>query len=69
MKVWKVDNYCIGPAEDTKYDNTSELLEDVLNTYEKQGASIKEIVETEKGNFRIIYTVEDVDIDKPKFGV
>ena len=69
MKVWKVDNYCIGPAEDAEYDNTSELLEDILNTYEKQDASIKEIIETEKGNFRIIYTVEDIDLDKHKFGV
>lgn len=38
------------------------MLEDVLNRYEKAGAIVQEIIETEKGNFRIIYTVEDVDI-------
>ena len=32
------------------------------------GAIIREIIETEKCNFRIIYTVEDVDADKP-FGI
>lgn len=42
MKIWKVDNYCIGPAVDAEYDNTSETLEDVLNTYERRGAIIKE---------------------------
>lgn len=65
MKVWKVDNYCLGLAEDAGHDNISELLEGILNSYEKQGASIKEIIETKKGNFRIIYTVEDMDMDKP----
>lgn len=69
MKVWKVDNYCIGPAEDSLYDTTAEMLEDVLNRYEKARAIVQEIIETEKGNFRIIYTVEDVDADKPIFGI
>ena len=36
--------------------------------YSKEGAIIREIIETEKGNFRIIHTVEDVDADKP-FGI
>ena len=61
MKVWKVDNYCIGPAEDSSYDTTAETLAQVLNQYEKAGASIKEIIEIERGNFRIIYTVDDVE--------
>lgn len=69
MKVWKVDNYCIGPAEDYPYDTTAEVLADVLNRYEKAGAIIREIIETKKGNFRIIYTVEDIDADKPIFGI
>lgn len=61
MKVWKVDNYCIGPSEDSSYDTTAETLAQVLNQYEKAGASIKEIIEIERGNFRIIYTVDDAD--------
>ena len=61
MKVWKVDNYCIGPAEDSPYDTTAETLTHVLNQYEKAGASIKEIIEIKKGNFRIIYTIDDVE--------
>ena len=69
MKIWKVDNYCIGPAEDSPYDTTAEVLADVLNGYEKAGAVIREITETERGNFRIIYTVEDIDADKPIFGI
>lgn len=60
MKLWKVDNYCIGPAVDADYDNTAETLEDVLNTYEKQGAKIQQIILESKGNYQIIYTVEDM---------
>lgn len=41
------------------YDTTAEVLADILNRYEKGGACIKEIIETKKGNFRIIYTVEN----------
>lgn len=67
MKVWKVDNYCIGPAEGEPYDTTAETLAYVLNNYEKAGASIKEIIETKKGNFRIIYTVENLEEFKNKF--
>ena len=67
MKVWKVDNYCIGPTEDAPYDTTAETLAYVLNNYEKAGASIKEIIETKKGNFRIIYTVENLEDFKNKF--
>lgn len=59
MRIWKVDNYCIGPPEDYPYDTTAEVLADILNRYEKGGACIKEIIETKKGNFRIIYTVEN----------
>lgn len=67
MKVWKVDNYCIGPAEDSPYDTTAETLAYILNQYEKAGASIKEVIETKKGNFRIIYTVEDTEYFKENF--
>lgn len=67
MKVWKVDNYCIGSADDAPYDTTSETLAYILNNYEKAGASIKEIIETKKGNFRIIYTVENLEDFKNRF--
>ena len=69
MRVWKVDNYCIGPAEDAPYDTTAEVLADVLNRYEKAGATIREVIENKRGHFRIIYTVEDVDAHKPIFGI
>ena len=66
MKIWKVDSYCIGPAVDAELDNTNDLLADILTTYEKQEAMVREILEPTKGNFRIIYTVEN---DSKSYGI
>ena len=63
MKIWKVDNYC---------GSTSEDMEEVLNTYEKQGAAIKQIIThtNDSGdnwlNFSVVYTVED---DTRNYGI
>ena len=59
MKQWRVDNYIIGPAVDAEYDNTADELAEVLNSYEKKGYKIQEIIEVREGFFRIIYTSED----------
>ena len=59
MKIWKVDNYCVPRSED---------MEEVLNTYEQQGATIRQILThtddsfgttTTWLNFSVVYTVED----------
>lgn len=59
MKQWKVDNYTIGPAIDADYDNTADELVEILNSYERKGYKIQEIIEVREGFFRIIYTVEN----------
>ena len=59
MKQWRVDNYIIGPAVDAEYDNTADELAEVLNSYERKGYKIQEIIEVREGFFRIIYTSED----------
>lgn len=58
MKQWRVDNYIIGPAVDAEYDNTADELAEVLNSYERKGYKIQEIIEVREGFFRIIYTSE-----------
>ena len=58
MKQWRVDNYIIGPAVDAGYDNTADELAEVLNSYERKGYKIQEIIEVREGFFRIIYTSE-----------
>lgn len=59
MKIWKVDNYRV---------SSSEGMEKVLNTYEKQGAIIRQIITytdnsfgatTTWLDFAVLYTVED----------
>ena len=63
MKVWKVDNYCVPEITD---------LERVLNIYEKQGATIRQIItHTDTNgesflNFAVVYTIED---DSRDYGV
>ena len=59
MKQWRVDNYIIGPAIDAEYDNTADELAEVLNSYERKGYKIQEVIEVREGFFRIIYTFED----------
>ena len=59
MKQWGVDNYIIGPAVDAEYDDTADKLAEVLNSYERKGCTIQEIIEVREGFFRIIYTSED----------
>lgn len=59
MKQWRVDNYIIGPAVDAEYDDTADKLAEVLNSYERKGYKIQEVIEVSKGFFRIIYTSED----------
>lgn len=59
MKQWGVDNYIIGPAIDAEYDDTADKLAEVLNSYERKGYKIQEIIEVKEGFFRIIYTSED----------
>ena len=59
MKQWRVDNYIIGPAVDAEYDDTADKLAEVLNSYERKGYKIQEIIEVKEGFFRIIYTSED----------
>ena len=59
MKQWRVDNYIIGPAVDAEYDDTADKLAEVLNSYERKGYRIQEIIEVREGFFRIIYTSED----------
>ena len=59
MKQWRVDNYIIGPAIDAEYDDTADKLAEVLNSYERKGYKIQEIIEVREGFFRIIYTSED----------
>ena len=62
MKQWRVDNYIIGPAVDAEYDDTADKLAEVLNSYERKGYKIQEIIEVREGFFRIIYTSEDETI-------
>ena len=64
MKQWRVDNYIIGPAVDAEYDNTADELAEVLNSYERKGYKIQEIIEVKEGFFRIIYTSEDAYEDE-----
>ena len=64
MKQWRVDNYFIGPAVDADYDSTADKLAEVLNSYERKGYKIQEIIEVSKGFFRIIYTSEDAYEDE-----
>ena len=64
MKQWRVDNYIIGPAVDAEYDNTADELAEVLNSYERKGYKIQEIIEVREGFFRIIYTSEDAYEDE-----
>ena len=64
MKQWRVDNYIIGPAIDAEYDDTADKLAEVLNSYERKGYKIQEIIEVREGFFRIIYTSEDDYIEK-----
>ena len=59
MKQWRVDNYVIGPAIDAEYDDTADKLTEVLNSYERKGYRIQEVIEVKEGFFRIIYTSED----------
>ena len=59
MKQWRVDNYVIGPAIDAEYDDTADKLAEVLNSYERKGYKIQEVIEVKEGFFRIIYTSED----------
>ena len=59
MKQWRVDNYFIGPAVDAEYDHTADELAEVLNSYERKGYKIQEVIEVSEGFFRIIYTSED----------
>ena len=59
MKQWRVDNYFIGPAVDAEYDHTADELAEVLNSYERKGYKIQEVIEVREGFFRIIYTSED----------
>ena len=59
MKKWGVDNYIIGPAIDAEYDDTADKLAEVLNSYERKGYKIQEVIEVREGFFRIIYTSED----------
>lgn len=59
MKQWRVDNYIIGPTIDAEYDNTADELAEVLNSYERKGYKIQEVLEVSEGFFRIIYTSED----------
>lgn len=59
MKQWRVDNYVIGPAIDAEYDDTADKLAEVLNSYERKGYMIQEVIEVREGFFRIIYTSED----------
>ncbi len=59
MKQWRVDNYIIGPAIDAEYDNTADELAEVLNSYERKGYKIQEVIEVREGFFRIIYSVEN----------
>ena len=59
MKQWRVDNYIIGRAIDAEYDDTADKLAEVLNSYERKGYKIQEIIEVREGFFRIIYTSED----------
>ena len=64
MKQWRVDNYIIGPAVDAEYDDTADKLAEVLNSYERKGYKIQEIIEVREGFFRIIYTSEDAYEDE-----
>ena len=64
MKQWRVDNYIIGPAVDAEYDDTADKLAEVLNSYERKGYKIQEVIEVREGFFRIIYTSEDDYEDK-----
>ena len=64
MKQWRVDNYVIGPAIDAEYDDTADKLAEVLNSYERKGYKIQEIIEVREGFFRIIYTSEDAYEDE-----
>ena len=59
MKQWRVDNYFIGPAVGAEYDHTADELAEVLNSYERKGYKIQEVIEVSEGFFRIIYTSED----------
>ena len=59
MKQWRVDNYVIGPAIKAEYDDTADKLAEVLNSYERKGYKIQEVIEVREGFFRIIYTSED----------
>ena len=51
MKQWRVDNYFIGPAVDAEYDDTADKLAEVLNSYERKGYKIQEIIEVREGFF------------------
>ena len=64
MKQWRVDNYIIGPAVDAEYDDTADKLAEVLNSYERKGYKIQEVIEVKEGFFRIIYTSEDAYEDE-----
>ena len=64
MKQWRVDNYIIGSAIDAEYDDTADKLAEVLNSYERKGYKIQEIIEVREGFFRIIYTSEDETEDE-----
>ena len=67
MRKWKVDKYCIGDPVDAEVSTEAEALEDVLQTYENQGAKIQEIIWREKfGDYLVIYTVED---DERSYGI
>ena len=44
MKQWRVDNYIIGPAIDAEYDHTADELAEVLNSYERKGYKIQEVI-------------------------
>ena len=51
MKVWKVINlYC-----------ADEELEEWLNRFEAEGKKIKEIMYVGKFDYKIIYTVENIE--------
>ena len=64
MKQWRVANYIIGSAVDAEYDNIADELAEVLNSYERKGYKIQEIIEVREGFFRIIYTSEDAYEDE-----
>lgn len=48
-----------GICKDAEYDDTADKLAEVLNSYERKGYKIQEIIEVREGFFRIIYTSED----------